>query len=153
MSIHLSSCSFSFFFVSQQVFVSSSGIFFNSFISSSFFHHCSDKRRIFFVSGMHVCQQNSPVFQLMIGFCSCNQGKPKIIFCFPRPVLGKEQSLFWRLFIDRECQINVLFDCPSFVLGSINIKSFHQLFQIVNIHFRIVSKVLINELSSCTTVD
>src|SRR5271168_1000326 len=24
--------------------------------------------------------------QLMTGFCSCNQGKPKMIFCFPRPV-------------------------------------------------------------------
>src|ERR1700678_2524764 len=62
------------------------GILFNSFSSCSFFHRCSVKRRIFFQSGTRVCQRNSPVFQLMTGFCSCNQGKPKIIFCFPRPV-------------------------------------------------------------------
>src|ERR1700678_4425173 len=66
----------------RESFVSSSGI---SFSSSSFFHRCSVRRRIFFQSGTHVCQQNSPVFQLIIGFCSCNQGKPKMIFCFPRP--------------------------------------------------------------------
>src|ERR1700678_4492966 len=65
---------------------SSVGIFFNSFTSCSFFHHCSVKRRIFFMSGTRVCQQNSPVLQLMIGFCSCNQGKPRMILCFPRPV-------------------------------------------------------------------
>src|SRR5271155_622707 len=70
----------------RESFVSSSGISFNSFSSSSFFHRCSVKRRIFFQSGTRVCQRNSPVFQLMIGFCSCNQGKPKMIFCFPRPV-------------------------------------------------------------------
>src|ERR1700678_541245 len=67
-------------------FNSSMGILFNSFASCSFFHRCSVKQRIFFMSGTHVCQQNSPVLQLMIGFCSCNQGKPRMILCFPRPV-------------------------------------------------------------------
>src|SRR5271155_3289375 len=61
-------------------------IFFNSFVSCSFFHCCSVKRRIFFMSGTRIGQQNSPVFQLMIGFCSCNQGKPRMILCFLRPV-------------------------------------------------------------------
>src|ERR1700678_1358711 len=37
---------------------SSVGIFFNSFSSSSFFHRCSVKRRIFFQSGTRVCQRN-----------------------------------------------------------------------------------------------
>src|ERR1700678_2667700 len=67
-------------------FNSSVGILFNSSASCSFFHRCSVNRRIFFISGTRVCQQNSPVLQLMIGFCSCNQGKPRMIFCFPRPV-------------------------------------------------------------------
>src|SRR5271155_223185 len=65
---------------------SSVGILFNSFASCSFFHHCSVKRRIFFMSGTRVCQRNSPVLQLMIEFSSCNQGKPRMILCFPRPV-------------------------------------------------------------------
>src|SRR5271168_304616 len=69
-----------------ESFVSVTGISFNSFVSCSFFHHCSVKRRIFFMSGTRVCQQNFPVLQLMIGFCSCNQGKPRMILCFPRPV-------------------------------------------------------------------
>src|ERR1700678_145305 len=67
--------SFVFWFVSflrrfktrRESFVSSSGISFNSFSSSSFFHRCSVKRRIFFQSGTRVCQRNSPVFQLMAG--------------------------------------------------------------------------------------
>src|SRR5271168_2947648 len=67
-------------------FNSSVGILFNSFASCSFFHCCSVKRRIFFMSGTRIGQQNSPVFQLMIGFCSCNQGKPRMILCFLRPV-------------------------------------------------------------------
>src|ERR1700678_4551610 len=86
--------SFVFLFVSfcrrfktrRELFVSFSGISFNSFISFSFFHCCSVKRQIFFMSGTRVCQQNSPVLQLMIGFCFCNQGKPRMILCFPRPV-------------------------------------------------------------------
>src|ERR1700678_2154484 len=64
------------------------GILFNSFASCLFFHHCSVKQRIFFMSGTRVCQQNSPVLQLMIGFCSCNQGKPRMILCFPRAVMN-----------------------------------------------------------------
>src|SRR5271168_2328308 len=91
MIVEMYVVSFVFWFISflrcfktrHEFFVSSSGI---SFSSSSFFHRCSVKQRIFFQSGTRVCQQNSPVFQLMTGFCSCNQGKPKIIFCFPRPV-------------------------------------------------------------------
>src|ERR1700678_4814480 len=79
--------SFVFWFISflcrfktrRESFVSFSGISFNSFSSSSFFHHCSVKRQIFFESGTRVCQRNSPVFQLMIGFCSCNQGKPRVL--------------------------------------------------------------------------
>ena len=91
MLIHSSSCSFCFFFILKLIMsflflLLDSGISFNSFTSCSFFHRCSDKRQIFFMSGTYVCQWNSPVFQLMIGFCSCNQGKPKIIFCFLRPV-------------------------------------------------------------------
>src|ERR1700678_2880459 len=74
---------FSFF---CSFFNSSVGILFNSFASCSFFHRCSVKRCIFFMSGTRVCQRNSPVLQLMIGFCSCNQGKPRMILCFPRPV-------------------------------------------------------------------
>src|SRR5271168_2422398 len=49
------------------------GILFNSFASCSFFHRCSVKRWIFFMSGTCVCQPNSPVLQLMIGFCSCTK--------------------------------------------------------------------------------
>src|ERR1700678_2821765 len=67
-------------------FDSSVGILFNSSASCSFFHRCSVNRRIFFISGTRVCQRNSPVLQLMIGFCSCNQGKPRMTLCFPRPV-------------------------------------------------------------------
>src|SRR5271168_1406970 len=55
---------FVFWFVSflrRESFVSSSGISFNSFSSSSFFHCCSVKRQIFFQSGTRVCQQNFPV--------------------------------------------------------------------------------------------
>src|SRR6202522_1230914 len=70
----------------SELFVSFSGISFNSFISFSFFHRCSVNRRIFFMSVTRVCQRNSPVLQLMIGFCSCSQGKPRMILCFPRPV-------------------------------------------------------------------
>src|ERR1700678_2250894 len=55
--------SFVFWFVSflrrfktrRESFVSFSGISFNSFSSSSFFHRCSVKRRIFFQSGTRVC--------------------------------------------------------------------------------------------------
>src|ERR1700678_2604230 len=94
MIVEMYVVSFVFWFISflhrfktrRESFVSSSGISFNFFSSYSFFHHCSVKRRIFFQSGTRVCQRNSPVFQLMTGFCSCNQGKTKIIFCFPRPV-------------------------------------------------------------------
>src|SRR5271168_2443509 len=94
MIVEMQVDSFVFLFVSflcrfktrHEFFVSSSGISFNSFVSFSFFHRCSDKRRIFFMSGMCVCQRNSPVLQLMIGFCSCSQGKPRMILCFLRPV-------------------------------------------------------------------
>src|ERR1700678_1985722 len=67
-------------------FNSSVGILFNSSASCSFVHRRSVNRRIFFISGTRVCQRNSPVLQLMIGFCSCNQGKPRMILCFLRPV-------------------------------------------------------------------
>src|ERR1700678_192350 len=91
MLIHSSSCSFCFFFILKLIMsflflLLDSGISFNSFTLFLFFHRCSDKRQIFFMSGTYVCQQNSPVLQLMIGFCSCNQGKPRIIFCFLSPV-------------------------------------------------------------------
>src|ERR1700678_4170574 len=73
MIVEMYVVSFVFWFISflrrfktrHESFVSSSGISFNSFSSSSFFHRCSVKRRIFFQSGTRVCQRNSPVFQLM----------------------------------------------------------------------------------------
>src|SRR6202522_4086448 len=73
MIVEMYVVSFVFWFVSflhrfktrHESFVSSSGISFNSFSSSSFFHCCSVKRRTFFQSGARVCQRNSPVFQLM----------------------------------------------------------------------------------------
>src|ERR1700675_2710853 len=94
MIVEMYVVSFVFWFVSflrrfktrRESFVSFSGISFNSFSSSSFFHRCSVQRRIFFQSGTRVCQRHSPVFQLMTGLCSCNQGKLKMIFCFPSPV-------------------------------------------------------------------
>ena len=34
--------------------------------------------------GWGIRHLNSPVFQLILGFCSFNHGKPSMIFCFPR---------------------------------------------------------------------
>src|ERR1700678_3103002 len=94
MMLEMYVVSFIFLFVSflrhfktrLESFISSTEISFNFFVSSLFFHCCSVKRWILFMSGMRVCQQNSPVLQLIIGFCSCSQGKPRMILCFPRPV-------------------------------------------------------------------
>src|ERR1700678_4065745 len=76
MIVEMYVVSFVFWFISflcrfktrRESFISSSGISFNSFSSSSFFHRRPVTRRIFFQSGTLVCQQNSPVFQLMTGF-------------------------------------------------------------------------------------
>src|ERR1700678_3800599 len=68
-------------------FFCSLGICSNSFVSFLFFHCCSVKRWIFFISGMYFCYWNSPILQLMIGFCSCSQGKPKSTYCLIVPHL------------------------------------------------------------------
>ena len=70
-------------------------------------------RRGFFASH----QEKSPVFQLMSGFCSCSQGKPRIIFCFPNPVTNKQRFIFFLLISafnsTKEVIVPLLFFVPS----------------------------------------